>query len=267
MRTLLLHIGMERAASTSLQSALFNFRELLPPYGARYISDHTGNCSDLAYCFGSNPQFDFKERFGVSSGEIPELKCAIISRFSDIITDAVCDGNVHNFVMSSEHFFSRVVDERCIEELFDFLKPHFDQIQLFLVVRDRISFVRSLYSIALINGHNLSYRDFARFVLSDRRYFPVSDMICKWESVFNCHVNLIPFQSFVNGLHPARVVFQDYLNFGDIHFSGRENKSLSRIKLKLLRFANKWFPNYSGWTDPPSNSLIGRFIRRIIIGW
>lgn len=263
---IVLHIGMERTASTSMQKNLIHNRRPLNDNGIYYLHTDKINCIDLAIAFGTNNRFDFFEVFGISEVKKIEIKKSTIKlNFQSKLNSIKHSGKYHTCIISSEHFYSRLNDTSDIKNLYDFLKIHCDEFQLFMFKRNKKDFIQSLYTIAMSAGHNLSFDNFSYIVSNDRRYFPLKHIISNWESVFREEISILDFNSLATSKNPTNTMLQHMgydLKLNEKFYVNMQKTDLALITLQRI---NQFFPRYLNWTSPNPRPWLGNILRSIVL--
>ena len=263
---IVVHIGMERTSSTSIQQSLVNEQQYLNDNKIHYLHTEKINCVDVAIAFGSNPIFDFFDVYSISNIEIlKKYKSQIISNFKSRLA-SLCEQKRYDVcIISSEHFSSRLVNIDDVKLFHKTLQYFSDEIEIVFFKRRTEELIDSLYSSALCNGHDIEFEDFSRTVTNDPRYFPVESIISKWQSVFGKNVKVMDFDLVRMGNNPANIILRSIKSDMEIEENFHINKKKSRRTLSILRQINRYFPKYNRWNRVRSSVFVGNVLRSILL--
>ena len=131
-----LHIGTEKTGTTALQSALSSQRKQLARAGVYYArSPGDFNCRSLVAAFTPlNIPDDYKLQHELTEQEK-------FARWRQSLLDEILNeinrvrGKHHTYVLSSEHFSSRVTTKEDVDALADYLRTGFDDIEVVCYLR------------------------------------------------------------------------------------------------------------------------------------
>lgn len=249
---LILHIGIEKTGSSSIQTFLFKNKKLLENIGYAYV--HTAGRIDhrnLAIAFMAHTESDGYTRVHKIEGE--EVRHAFGERVKkDFANEVVSLRNrgIHTVIVSSEHLHSRLTSIFEIQKLGSFLLSVFDDVQIVAYIRDQCKKFPSHYSTRIKSGGTLSFRKAFNEYLSGRcDYYDIS--FNHWVSTFGkdaLSVQVFDRKSFYQG-----ELIQDFLNQTDIKLDPAKlrglksyvNSSLSKNACVFLRFLNIFLPKNS----------------------
>lgn len=263
---IIVHIGMERTSSTSIQKSLFKQQKYLNDNKIYYLHTEKKNCVDAAIAFGTNPTFDFFDVYNISEIEIlKKRKSEIIENFKSRLASLYEQKKYDACIISSEHFSSRLVNIEDVEFFHKTLQYFSDEIEIVIFKRNDEKFIESLYSMALCSGHNIEFEDFSNQLINDPRYFPIESIISKWQSVFNNKVKVIDFNLLRLGEDPTNIFLQLIKSDLKIDENIHINKTKSRLTLSILQQINRYFPKYSSWDSGHTNVFIGNMLRLIVL--
>ena len=131
-----LHIGTEKTGTTALQSALSSQRQYLSRNGVCYAkSAGNFNCRSLAAAF---TQLRRRDDYIVQSGLTEPKRFAVwrqelLDEMREEIT--IARDKCHTYLLSSEHFSSRLTGEADGTDLANYLGSEFDDIQVVCYLR------------------------------------------------------------------------------------------------------------------------------------
>ena len=239
----ILHIGTEKTGSTSIQRFLLNNREALHATGV-HVCTSAGNGNNRAMpaaFISDNIEDDFINQNNLQDADTRKAwKREACESITAEVLQAKQSADV--FVVSSEHFHSRLVKTEDILELHAFLSPLFDEIKVVCYLRrqDRMSVSR--YSQSLKAGF-VRYRFFRPDVTPQCHdlplYFDFQALLDRWAHVFG-EENIVPriysHDALVNG-----DVLDDFLHVTGIEHAGaikpaKRNAALSgEAQATLLR--------------------------------
>ena len=252
MKRVILHIGTEKTATTSLQRFCAMNREALSARGIWYPS-----ADDYAYCsrdahfplaaslFDACPDFITRDKHCPSDALFGQLAADILARAEDTV------------LLSAEHFSSRCSIVERVERIRGYLAP-FD-VRVIVYVRPQHELLISAYSEHIKNGGLMSIEEMGcgGWVLPKSRYFNYRLMLQPWVDAFG------PQRICLRVFQPARLrngdIYDDFLwtAFG---IDGKDgfatparalNTMISMEAALFLYHANRQFPphdeNRRGW--------------------
>lgn len=169
MSTLFLHIGTPKTGSTSIQNYLIlNKKKLLDSNYYFYgYEDNHGNFASLAYLFSdhknisyieTNHKLDTYQKKSSYRENVKKEFLAVIEDFPN-----------HNFIISSEQLFMICDDELALKNLYEFLKPLFDNIKIIVYLRRQLEYVLSGISTEINTSYLYGYNQGLKNVLSSKK--------------------------------------------------------------------------------------------------
>ena len=132
----ILHIGTEKTGTTALQAALSSQRTHLSRNGVWYAkAPGDFNCRSLAAAFTSpGNRDDYMLKFGLTEPEkFAEWRRKLLGEIRQEITTAR-DG-CNSYILSSEHFSSRVMRDADVADLAEYLRAEFEDIRVVCYLR------------------------------------------------------------------------------------------------------------------------------------
>lgn len=251
---LILHIGTEKTATTSIQQFLYKNRKPLSRHGF-HLSDAIGKPNNRAFaqCFApENLSDDFFKSLGMTHPLGKAIfRYLIKRRLKREIRKAQKDPDCSAYIITSEHFHSRV---RNIEDIYSvkyFLDTLFDDVHVVVYLREQFSMACSAYHTAVLAGSTRSFRDFLTeiCVISNDAYNH-HQTLSKWATVFGAE-NINPRLYEKHKFHDGNIL-KDFLNTIGLadhidEFDCNEpnlNKSIGVFGLELGVLANQLFPAY-----------------------
>ena len=130
-KTCIIHIGMPKTGTSSLQKALFFKKGVLLENNVNYFS-HSENHNMLATAFG-RPKAKGSQNLIVTKGAGPDIKKALIRE--------VKKNKSETFIISAEGLSNAV--PAGVKALHKALKPHFDHFKIVCYVREPFGYARS----------------------------------------------------------------------------------------------------------------------------
>ena len=183
---LLLHIGTEKTATTTLQRYFYENRVNYNKSGTHIITSlGCGNNRALVSVAMNNDRFDDyhtnKNIFSIKDKDVHNKK--IMDAFELELTQL--DTNIDKVVITSEHFQSRLTSDEEVEKLKSILDKYFDEIFVFVYVRPQIEVIQSLYSTILKSGGVV---DFSGFINNNpnnmKEYYDYEGLLTRWRRSF-----------------------------------------------------------------------------------
>lgn len=132
----ILHIGTEKTGTTALQTALSSQRSYLSSNGVWYAKTPGDfNCRSLAAAFtrlGSRDDYILK--FGLTEPEkFAEWRRKLLDEIRQEITTA--RDRCNSYILSSEHFSSKVMRDADVTDLAEYLRSEFEDIRVVCYLR------------------------------------------------------------------------------------------------------------------------------------
>jgi hypothetical protein len=247
----IVHIGTEKTGTTTLQQWLYSNRSALSAQKV-YLSNICGKPNNryLSYFFEPAGRKSRCQLFNEHNDEAVFYE-GFLDRLSSEIRNASTDHDV--FVISSEHFHSRVTSTEDISSLASFLNKQFNEINVVCYFRNQYEMAISAYSTALRVGSSLSINEYlSSKVTPDNYYYNFVDIAENWSGCFgkdNCIFKLYDNKSLVDG-----DIRKDFLreilpniNGEKIKFKSEStNKSFACLQAAALRAINKHVPLWGG---------------------
>jgi hypothetical protein len=240
-----LHIGTEKTGSTSIQRYLLQNRADLLAKGVHVCTAAgKGNNRAMPSAFMSNDRSDdYIARLQLQSRQDrQQWKDELLAAVAIEIAEA--GHNADTFIITSEHFHSRLLHTPEVQELGEFLGRFFNRIEVICYLRRQDRMGLSLYSQVLKAGF-VPEHYFPPDVSSQdqdfKLYFDFNALLKRWARVFG-ERNILPriysAQTLLNGN-----VVDDFLDLTGIEKCGeargyRSNSSLSAEAMATLRYAN-----------------------------
>lgn len=208
----ILHIGTEKTATTLIQEWLYHNKLALEKQGVGLSSviAYPNNRKLVAYF--QNHYDDFFRNKKISNKEQKS------EFFKDFLSDfknevEIFKKKCDRFVITSEHFHSRLIDIESIHRLKQFLDSIFDDVIIVCYFREQSAVRTSLYSTAIRGGFVGSIADFQRDIDESNHYYNYYQMFSKWRDVFGVEAlrpTIFGKGNFING--DIRVDFLKKIN-------------------------------------------------------
>ncbi len=239
-RRVILHIGMHKTGTTSLQQTLGNSRHILEKFNVYYPSikpfNHSANFPPVVM---SNPlKFEIFKQRGIYCEDHAVKES---NRLRDLWVEEFKSCKLGNFIISGEELSK--MHEEDVRNMDKFLKRYFDDIIVIIYVREPSSFIPSVISEFVKHG--------GKRIISENytSHFPFYKVrIQKYINTFGN--NKVIVRSFNKNHFKNNDLFDDFfaaLNIKcDTNLLRRVtvNQSLSRDAVMFLLEYNNKFPRY-----------------------
>ena len=204
MKKLYLHIGTEKTGTTLLQEWLYTNKKNLSKNGI-YLPNQLGEPNNIllpTYFQGHLDDWAWSKRIQ-NKQEKDIFFEGFLNRVTDEITTA--KNNHDTFIITSEHFHSRLQLIEEIQNLYVFLKSLFDEIYIICYFREQFDTAISLYSTFLKREEVRDIDSFLNYgdnkVTPENYYFNYLNIADNWASVFkskNCIFKVYDKSRFVD---------------------------------------------------------------------
>lgn len=252
---LVLHIGTEKTATTTLQHFLYQNRDALAGQGA-LLSEAAGRPNNRHLPAWSQPEdrfTNFHRSFGFRN--LAE-KQAGFADFPDRFRAEVAGLAGDTLVLTSEHCHARLTDRASVEKLHSLLAPLFSEIRVICYFREQAAMVKSLYSTVIKSGKDVAFGDFAAKCTPRRGRYNHAITADLWSEVFGRDAfqpRLFLPERFIGG-----DICSDFLATAGIDGAGTKpvqanrNESLGAWGSALIQAVNRRHPRYleSGAANP-----------------
>lgn len=197
-----LHIGTEKTATTSIQEWIFANRNSLVERGI-YTSNKfgSGNHRKIVNYFRSEFD-DYQQWFRIRTERQNRKHFSGFEREFKAEFEKARSSGCHRFLITSEHFHSRLVKKEEIERLHEFLSGIFEKVYVISYFREQTGLCRSAYSTYAENGGTLAFKDYIQTVSPENDYFNHLNISDKWSRIFGKEyfdANLFEKRYFRNG--------------------------------------------------------------------
>lgn len=199
----IVHIGIEKTGSSSIQEYLYQNQELLKESGFYFVqSAGIRNNRSLSACCVEDDEKDnfFRRKKFNSQKAINEFKQNFFREFDDEIKSIPKE--IDTVVISSEHFHSRTNTQDEVDNVYKLLSSYFSEIKIVCYLREQTATSISLYSTAIKSGFSTPLHLFLRSCHPGNIYYNYYDMLMHWEKAFGLEsldVALFDRNKFLNG--------------------------------------------------------------------
>lgn len=248
---LLLHIGTEKTATTTLQHFLYHNRKALLKQRIALL-DGIGIPNNRVLPAFCQPEDMFDDFFQDKKINSAAEKIRFFHGFSQKLESEILKvkKQADTLIITSEQFHSRLKDVASIERLRDLIKPYFDNIVICCYFREQSSLASSSYSTSIVSGDNKDFEILLKGVSPKNHFYNYDVLLTKWAEVFG-RETLRPLlygrQHFHQGdirLDFLRVV-KENIDFDQLDFNVADrNRSLGLVGLKLAQINNTFNPCY-----------------------
>lgn len=244
----ILHIGTEKTGTTTIQAFLDLNRDKLANQGIAYLrSPGPRNNRKLAtYSMGNGFIDSHIRQLGiVSDAKRNQWKAEFKQEFDLEIQNL--DPKISTVLISSEQFHSRLKKPDEVKNLFNILKPHFEDIKVLVYLRRQDQVAVSLYSTKCRVG-STSSEIFDEQISAKNPYYNYYELVEKWTNVFgedNIIIRIFEREEFIQ-----RDLLQDFSHTIGLekteHFSIPKylNQKLSAQVQSFMVLFNDYFPQF-----------------------
>jgi len=244
MMKCILHIGIEKTGTTSLQEFFYLNKALLSQNGYHYLeSPGLKNHRKLPALFYEDNLVDNfrKSNKLVDSEQFTKWKTSFKE---ELVSEIKGVGeNIHTIIISSEHFQSRLATPKSIRNLSIFLRQYFNQIDIYVYLRRQDRLATSLYSTALKSG-KVNHVIFPK-VNPKSHYFNYNVLLKKWIKHFKREE--IHCRIYEKNKLKQNDIVCDFLEFTEIKLSSEpvlpesKNEKLDIQTMLILEAINSRF--------------------------
>ncbi len=168
MRQLLIHVGMHKTGTTTIQETLFRHREQLPAHGLAYFGLQANHSNPLLLAFLDNPsENNGLRRAGFTD---PAKAAAVAQEMRAALATFLRSTTQDKLIVSGES--ASVLGYDGVRAMIEFCRPHVDQIVVVAFIRPPRSFAVSMLQQQMRIGQTLDA--FTRGILPTyrRRFQP-----------------------------------------------------------------------------------------------
>lgn len=246
---LVLHIGTEKTASTTLQHFLYRNQSALAEQGYALLSSLLApkNRKLVAYCMDDSQTDGFFTQRGLHD---LEQRHRYLQSVPDDLANEVTSlpASIHTVVITSEHFHSRLHSLEELQRLHRVLHPVFADIRILGYFREQSALARSLYSTAMRVGRTAAFEQSLGSVRVDSLYYNYHLLLNLWASAFGAssvQARLFDRSAFVGGdiRHDLLAQLGPGIDAAALAFDPEpRNPSLGAHGLRLARLINQACP-------------------------
>ncbi|MEM8654703.1 MAG: hypothetical protein AAGF36_08140 [Pseudomonadota bacterium] len=259
----ILHIGIEKTGTTTLQTWLYTNHDALrrQGIGLSRVLQHPNNRDMVAYFRTSLDDFAKMARIADATQKAAYFK-DFEANLDAEIARLSAQGLTH-MLFTSEHFHSRLLEPEDIASLHGYLVERFEAIQIVCYIREQSALRRSLYSTALKAEVTEGLEDFHTEIDEGHFYYDFNSVLSRWANVFGS--DALRVRIFDRNVMHKGDIRHDFLNVAlpfvaeqTLDFEiAYENKSLTHLESFVFRAINRWRPFFrtGGGIDPVNLSL------------
>lgn len=247
MMQAIVHIGIEKTGTTSIQSFMTLNRQALAQGLVCYPST-PGQSNHMklgAFATNDDKRDDLRARYKLfTKGDIEQFRGSFVRELRDEVLSAGCP----TVVFSNEHCSSRLIEDAEIERFRDMLLGLFDSVRIVVYLRRQDEAALSHYATKVKAGHT---RPIALPDEEERRErYDYASLLSRWSKVFGrsqLTVRLYDKAHLVDGDAVADFMATISLppNPG-YEMPKRENESMDAVSLEWLRRMNRHIPYVKG---------------------
>ena len=263
LERVLLHIGIEKTGTKTLQVTLAQNRDLLRQNGFVYPAlpgvQHVG----LALYASNGPStFDMRTLAGLGDSE---QYAEFMQRFPISLAEMVSVTGVHTALLSSEHCSSRLSTVEEITRLHRLISPLTHECRVIVYLRRQDELMISCYSEDVQAGHTEEF-GFSEGVF----WFDYLKLLDMWAAVFgrdNLDIRVFEPQQMEESDLIAD--FSSAISFAQYDRMQRvpnQNQSLDIEALEFLRRFNAHVPVFAAGVPNPSRGLVSQAIASLSAG-
>lgn len=240
----ILHIGVEKTGTTSIQKFLGLNRQILSTRSILFPqAPGRWNHTNLAgYAAADEKCDDIRINLGIKShDELLRFREQFAADFDRELRDSACD----TVILSGEHCSSRLVTREEVERLHRLLSRIFEAVRVVVYLRRQDEFLLSTYSTAVKNGRTQKL-SIPKTDNQMQRY-DFAKILDVWSDVFGrkaMDVRLFDRSTMIGGS-----AVTDFIHAADLptdllyEMPAEENRSLDNAALEVLRLMNKHIPH------------------------
>jgi len=266
-----LHIGTEKTGTSSIQKFLALNRDALAADGVYYAAV-TGRNGEGQYSFVAATRdypltHDVGTVFNLTTEEdrvqfSGKLLSSLAAEFDQV-------PEASTWVVSSEHFHSRLFHSHEIQRLRDFLEPYVERFEIVLYLRRQDRMAVSLYS-TLVKAGQTNPKVFPAIKNAKLPYYYDYEAIhAQWAGVFGAEavrIRLFDRNELLNG-----DLIEDFCDVAGLSLTDKArppvvNESLNQAGIDFLLSVNRQLPEFIDGKPNPLRKMLSRRISNICRG-
>jgi hypothetical protein len=248
----IIHVGTEKTGTTLLQKWVFDNAKKLESYGlsmSRMLGQY--NHRKMASYFNDDLNDDyFIDQSIVNMTQRDMYFENFEVNFEEEINYIRAQGKTKQFLITSEHFHSRLSEIHQIRNLKSFLGNFFSSFKVIGYFREQSQLRRSLYSTAIRVGQKVSFENFHKNIETNNHYYNYYDSWSMWADVFG-------LENLVTRVYDKNTLLEndircDFLNSIDLSYDrndldwnlSKANEGFSHIVSLMGQSINSAMPRY-----------------------
>ena len=256
-KSLILHIGMFKTGTSSIQETLYNSHEILREKNVYYSSElHPHNLTFFPI-FYEEPELlpDWQKVYSKEQARKKQIE------LKKQWVREIVNNSYNTFIISSENV--SLWDEVTIKKAFNFIKIYFDEIKIIIYLREHSSYFSSAIQQIVKNG--FINKDIHQILKEEIMFLNYKELIKKWVKVFGSK-NIIVRKFDATGFKNNDLIddFFDSIGLGDISSKQlntvKANESIGKNSIIFLSELNKKYPVIINGTINEKRGLAKRYI-------
>lgn len=268
MTKIILHVGLEKTGTTTIQRVFNASRDLLLRKGVYYPGYYGEENHVCLYNYAKSKESIDELRIysGIKSqADVEKFRVS----FKDMFIKDISERKPEYLVLSNEHLSSRLSGDEGVGRLKDLLSLVSSDISVVIYVRNIADFLVSSYSTAVKCGETRSLGEYISGQSDMPFRFKLSEVIKLWRRVFGSN-NVILKEFSKESLYEKDIV-SDFIKTNNLPIdkndlsvaNSSENKSLGRQGIELLRRLNEHLPLIKDGAYNPDRGNIVDVIQKL----
>jgi hypothetical protein len=263
LERVVLHIGLAKTGTKTLQAAMTLNRDLLRRHGFVYpVLPGTRHTGLAVYAAAEKASPELRARVGLSERD---RFVAFIDEFPSGLTAAVAGPDIHTAILSNEYCSTGLSTIEEIARLHRLLSSLAREIRVIVYLRRQDDLATSLYSAQIKNGGHVG-----KFEFVEGFWFDYLELLDMWAEVFGRDHLVIrmfePAQLHRDGLLADFSIAMGFEPFRELQRPPHMNMSLDVHALEFMRRFNAHVPLLAGEQINPSRGPIAWAIAGISNG-
>lgn len=249
--TAILHIGLEKTGTTSIQDFLFRNRLALLDRGITVPLLPTSSHHHEICLMGQSDQPHFLTLRSITGTIEPSELQRRRRLVAEAVAAAVASSDGRTFVFSSELLHSNLIDSAETDRLQQFLARYFDEVKVVVYLRRQDRLAVSLFSSRIGGGELIaSDRPLAKAIFDYNMvelpyYFKYNEVLKRYAASFgrnNMIIRLFERQRLASGDAVRDFCAACSIPAEGLDFTAPSNESLTPAVLMMLMALNAWVP-------------------------